>query len=199
MIITKILIWIFRKIFHYTKRVLSLFLKNLLLFIFISILFKDSLYSISNYIPDIFGLNKKLIYLFIAVICLDGISFCKIIFEKYIKKVIYVKKMVLYYSYFVGWLRQHYRKYFKVEKSNKFSDKYLYPLYLHRVPLKTKDNIFEHKLIDEWLNKDKDVMFLIEKINKEKDESKIIDLNDKLLSALIELNRIIKEYLEAKK
>jgi len=42
-------------------------------------------------------------------------------------------------------------------------------------------------------------MFLIEKINKEKDESKIIDLNDKLLSALIELNRIIKEYLEAKK
>jgi len=70
---------------------------------------------------------------------------------------------------------------------------------LHRVPLKTKDNIFEHKLIDEWLNKDKDVMFLIEKINKEKDESKIIDLNDKLLSALIELNRIIKEYLEAKK
>jgi len=70
---------------------------------------------------------------------------------------------------------------------------------LHRVPLKTKDNIFEHKLIDEWLNKDKDVMFLIEKINKEKDESRIIDLNDKLLSALIELNRIIKEYLEAKK
>ena len=102
--------------------------------------------------------------------------------------------MLLYYSYFVRRLRQHYRKYFKVEKSNKFSDKYLYPLYLHRVPLKTKDNIFEHKLIDEWLNKDKDVMFLIEKINKEKDESKIIDLNDKLLSALIELNRIIKEY-----
>jgi len=70
---------------------------------------------------------------------------------------------------------------------------------LHRVPFKTKDNIFEHKLIDEWLNKDKDVMFLIEKIKEEKDESKIIDLNDKLLSALIELNRIIKEYLEAKK
>ena len=93
----------------------------------------------------------------------------------------------------------HYRKYFKVEKSKKLSDKYLYTLYLHRVPFKTKDNIFEHKLIDEWLNKDKDVMFLIEKIKEEKDESKIIDLNDKLLSALIELNRIIKEYLEAKK
>jgi hypothetical protein len=146
-----------------------------------------------------FGLTKKIIYLFILVICLDGISFCKNIFEKYIKKVIYIEKMVLCYSHFVRRLRQHYIKYFKVEKSNKFSDKYLYPLYLHRVPLKTKDNIFEHKLIDEWLNKDKDVMFLIEKINKEKDESKIIDLNDKLLSALIELNRIIKEYLEAKK
>ena len=70
----------------------------------------------------------------------------------------------------------------------------MYPIYLYRVPLKTKDNISKHKLIDNWSNKNIDVMSLIYEINNEKDQSKIFYLRHKLFNALINLNKIIKEY-----
>jgi hypothetical protein len=93
------------------------------------------------------------------------------------------------------WLCQYKKKEFKVKKNN-FTDKYLYRIFMYKVPFGTKDNIPKDNLINDWSEKDKEVRFLIEKIQKEKDPSKVFDLNNKLFDTLRELNCIIKEYHE---
>jgi len=185
---------IYSKFFRFVKKMLIVSFGGFWLFSFVYPYTLGYINDIASYIADflmyyiIYIYNKQDIY------NMQDISSKQNNLKIFIYEAIRLAMSMIFVSNIFK-LVQYIENLFKVKKRN---SKYLYRIYLEKIPFKTKDNRSKHKLIDDWSKKNEEIVLLMDKLENEKDQSKISDLNNQLLHDLKILIKIIEEYNEPK-